>query len=252
MKSVQKLLSSTRPHWVGDGFNVFPVFNELAFTNDISPFLMLDYGAPKEFKPTSRKLGVGQHPHRGFETVTIAFHGEVEHGDSEGHHDIIGPGDVQWMTAGSGIIHEEFHSSKIAKEGGMFEMVQLWVNLPSQHKMAKPRYQPLLKNDIPTVKLANDAGNLRVIAGDYLGNIGKAVTFSPINVWDVLVVPGSTIELNLPENHNTILFVRRGFIVVVGEDSVNECTIGESRAALLTTAEAKLVLKVSKPFAFNL
>ena len=126
MKQIKKLLPATRPHWVGDGFNVYPAFGNVAFTNEISPFLMLDYAAPKEFKPTSRKLGVGQHPHRGFETVSIAFNGEVEHGDSEGHRGVIGAGDVQWMTAASGIVHEEFHSTKFAKEGGIFEMMQLW------------------------------------------------------------------------------------------------------------------------------
>ena len=126
MKSIKKVLPATRPHWVGDGFHVYPVLGQVAFTNEISPFLMFDYGAPKTFKPTSRKLGVGQHPHRGFETVTIALSGEVEHGDSVGNRGVIGTGDVQWMTAASGIIHEEFHSKKFAQEGGVFEMAQLW------------------------------------------------------------------------------------------------------------------------------
>lgn len=126
MKAIRKVLPSTRPHWVGDGFNVYPVFNHLAFTNEISPFLMFDYGAPKTFEPTNKRRGVGQHPHRGFETVTIAYQGEVEHADSVGHKGKIGPGDVQWMTAGAGIVHEEYHSPKIAKEGGVFEMAQLW------------------------------------------------------------------------------------------------------------------------------
>lgn len=126
MKSIKKLLPATRPHWVGDGFNVYPVLGSTAFTNEISPFLMFDYAAPKAFKPSSRKLGVGQHPHRGFETVSIAFQGEVEHADSVGNRGVIGSGDVQWMTAASGIVHEEFHSTKFSQEGGVFEMAQLW------------------------------------------------------------------------------------------------------------------------------
>ena len=126
MKSIKRVLSSPRSHWVGNGFNVHPVFNDLAFTNEISPFLMFDYAAPKQFEPTNKRRGVGQHPHRGFETVTIAYQGEVEHGDSKGHRGVIGPGDVQWMTAASGIVHEEFHSTQFSKEGGVFEMAQLW------------------------------------------------------------------------------------------------------------------------------
>lgn len=126
MKAIKRILPSSRPHWVGDGFNVYPVFSSAAFTNDISPFLMFDYGAPKAFGPSDKKRGVGQHPHRGFETVTIAYQGEVEHGDSVGHKGVIGPGDVQWMTAASGIVHEEFHSTKFSKEGGVIEMAQLW------------------------------------------------------------------------------------------------------------------------------
>ena len=151
---------------------MYPVFANLAFTKDISPFLMFDHAAPKHFDPTDRKLGVGQHPHRGFETVTIAYQGEVEHGDSQGNKGVIGSGDCQWMTAASGIIHEEFHSREFAKRGGTFEMAQLWVNLPAEHKMSKPRYQPLLDADIPRVELSDGSGVVKMYAGEYQGTRG--------------------------------------------------------------------------------
>ena len=155
-RSIKTILPAPRPHWVGNGFHVFPVFNQLAFTAELSPFLMLDYAAPKQFDATAERRGVGQHPHRGFETVTIAFQGEVEHGDSLGNRDVIGTGDVQWMTAGRGIIHEEFQSTAFSKRGGTFEMIQLWVNLPAAHKMTAPKYQAILAKQIPQVPLAND------------------------------------------------------------------------------------------------
>eukprot|EP00978_Attheya_sp_CCMP212_P022227 scaffold66031_cov63-Attheya_sp.AAC.4 len=150
LKAVRRILPAQRPHWVGNSFYVYPVFADLAFRNELSPFLMFDYAAPKQFPPNEKKRGVGQHPHRGFETVTLAFQGEVEHRDSTGNQDVIGPGDIQWMTAGRGIIHEEYHSTEFAKSGGIFEMCQLWVNLPAKHKMTKPSYQPILTSDVPT------------------------------------------------------------------------------------------------------
>ena len=152
-RSVKTILPRTPQHWVGDGFHVHPVLGRHAFTAEVSPFLMLDYAVPKSFKPTRSRLGVGQHPHRGFETVTLAYQGEVEHADSAGNRGVIGAGDIQWMTAGRGIIHEEFHSTNFAKSGGTFEMVQLWVNLPKEHKMTAPRYQPIVAAETPTVKL---------------------------------------------------------------------------------------------------
>merc|ERR1719487_2895421 len=176
LKTVKEVLKRPRAHWVGDGFNVFPVFADKAFTSELSPFLMFDYAAPKEFPANNpRKLGVGQHPHRGFETITIAFQGEVEHGDSVGNRGVIGPGDVQWMTAASGIVHEEFHSRELASRGGILEMCQLWVNLPAKHKMDPPKYQPILKEQIPEVALYADddsslqVGSVRIIAGEFNG-----------------------------------------------------------------------------------
>jgi redox-sensitive bicupin YhaK (pirin superfamily) len=219
MKTLKLVLPVTRPHWVGDGFNVYPLLGQLAFSEEISPFLMLDYAAPKRFEPTSKKLGVGQHPHRGFETVTMALQGEVEHGDSEGNRGVIGPGDVQWMTAASGIIHEEFHSSNFAKTGGHFEMVQLWVNLPAKYKMTPPKYQPILSADIPVVALPGGAGSVRVVSGDFEGTAGAASTHTPVNMWVIELKAGQSMEASIPEGHNTIVFVRSGAVTTVGRAS---------------------------------
>jgi len=223
--AVKRVLPAPRPHWVGDGFFVYPVFSSKAFTRHVSPFLMFDYGAPKRFEPTKRKLGVGQHPHRGFETVTIAFQGEVEHGDSVGNRGVIGPGDVQWMTAASGIVHEEFHSRELASRGGILEMCQLWVNLPAKHKMDPPKYQPILKEQIPEVALYADddsslqVGSVRIIAGEFNGTKGPASTHTPINLWDVTLTDAHSATMLLGEGHNTMVFARRGH-VVVGDENV--------------------------------
>mmetsp|Transcript_97591 Transcript_97591/g.173803 ORF Transcript_97591/g.173803 Transcript_97591/m.173803 type:complete len:350 (-) Transcript_97591:27-1076(-) len=219
-KVIKEIMPAPRPHWVGNGFYVYPVFNHLAFSQHVSPFLMFDYAAPKWFEPTTQRRGVGRHPHRGFETVTIAFEGEVEHGDSMGNRGVIGPGDVQWMTAASGIVHEEYHAESFAKTGGTFEMCQLWVNLPQAYKMTAPKYQAILAENIPELPLWEDDakmlhGRLRIIAGSYNGVQGPASTFTPINLWDVqLPSKGRSVELNLPERHNTLIFVRRGSLKV--------------------------------------
>lgn len=211
MKRIKTILPSTsRSHWVGNGFNVRPVFANLAFTQDISPFLMFDYAAPREFAATDEKRGVGPHPHRGFETVTLAFQGEVEHGDSVGNRGVIAPGDVQWMTAASGIIHEEFLSREFLQRGGVLEMVQLWVNLPARYKMIAPKYQPILSRDIPVIQLPENSGTVRVIAGNFAGAQGVASTYSPVNLWDIRLMAGKSVELAVPEAHNSMLFVRQG------------------------------------------
>ncbi len=218
MKKIANILPATaRNHWVGDGFNVRPIFAHLAFTADISPFLMFDYAAPREFSATEEKRGVGPHPHRGFETVTIALQGEVEHGDSVGNRGVIGPGDVQWMTAASGIVHEEFLSHEFLKQGGVLEMVQLWVNLPAKYKMTAPKYQSILSKEIPVVPLPDHAGTVRVIAGSYAGTRGAATTFSPVDLWEIKVNAGKCVELAVPEGHNAMLFVRRGSIALDGD-----------------------------------
>ncbi|HTL12852.1 MAG TPA: pirin family protein, partial [Bdellovibrionota bacterium] len=203
MKSLKTILRNNQAHWVGDGFPVRNLFNYNEHAELMSPFLLLDYGGPTSFEPTTEKRGVGEHPHRGFETVTIVYDGEVEHRDSSGGSGKIGPGDVQWMTAASGLVHEEFHGRDYAKKGGPFEMVQLWVNLPRSEKMSKPGYQGITDAQIPKVALAGDAGSVRVIAGEYGGENGPAHTHSPMNVWDVRVRAGQTVEFTVPNGWTT-------------------------------------------------
>ncbi|EMY0610356.1 pirin family protein [Yersinia enterocolitica] len=217
MKKVQGIYRAPRQHWVGDAFPVRSLFSYQSHGKQLSPFLLLDYAGPMDFTPTQHRRGVGQHPHRGFETVTIVYDGEVEHRDSTGKGGVIGPGDVQWMTAGGGILHEEFHSDAFAKRGGAFEMVQLWVNLPAKDKMTAPGYQAIRNETIPQVALAEGAGSLRVIAGDYAGKNGPANTFSPLNVWDIRLNQGKSAEFSLPDGWNTALIVLRGTVQVNGD-----------------------------------
>ena len=181
-------------HWVGNGFPVRSVFDYNGLGRELSPFLLLDCAAPYQFPPGSEKRGVGAHPHKGFETVTVAYQGELEHRDSSGGGGKIGAGDVQWMTAGNGIVHEEFHSTDFTKQGGTLQMVQLWVNLRAKDKSAQPGYQTLLNAQIPSVALPLDAGAVRVIAGEYAGQKGPAKTFTPINLWDVNLRAGGSAQ----------------------------------------------------------
>ena len=222
MKKVLGVYSSPAQHWVGDGFPVRSLFSYDSMGAKISPFLLLDYAGPHDFAPATRPRGVGQHPHRGFETVTIVYQGEVEHRDSTGSGGRIGPGDVQWMTAASGILHEEFHSSDFTHQGGTLEMVQLWVNLPASDKMSPPRYQTLMDADIPSVPLPDGAGQLRVIAGDYAGHAGPAKTFTPIDVWDVRLRGGETIELPAHAGRSVAVVVLRGTVEVNGAQVARE------------------------------
>ena len=198
MKKILGVYRAPRPHWVGDGFPARSLFSYNSHGRDLSPFLLLDYAGPHRFAPAAQPRGVGQHPHRGFETVTIVYEGEVEHRDSTGAGGKIGPGDVQWMTAASGILHEEFHSRDFTRAGGTLEMVQLWVNLPAQNKMAAPGYQTLLAADIPSVELPDRAGRVRVIAGEFDGHRSPARTFTPMDVWDVRLNAGKPAEFTLP------------------------------------------------------
>jgi hypothetical protein len=254
MKQIKTILAATqRSHWVGDGFNVRPIFAHLAFTADISPFLMFDYAAPREFAATDEKRGVGPHPHRGFETVTIAFQGEVEHGDSVGNRGVIGPGDVQWMTAASGIIHEEFLSHEFLKRGGTLEMVQLWVNLPTKYKMIAPKYQSILNKEIPVVQLPDNGGSLRVIAGSYAGMKGSAFTYSPVDLWDIKITAGKSVELTVPEGHNAMLFVRKGIIEFGGSKAgTGDLVLLErkgNRISLQAKEDVSLLLMGGEPIA---
>ncbi len=212
MRAVRQIYRANSRHWVGDGFWVQPLFSHMGEDRGTDPFLMLDYAAPYQFAPNEARSprGVGQHPHKGFETVTIAYQGEVAHRDSSGGGGVIREGDVQWMTAGSGVIHEEFHSEDFSRRGGMFEMVQLWVNLPAKDKNTPPRYQHLAKEAIPVVQLADEAGYVRVIAGQHEGVQGAATTFTEMNVWDVVIDAGKEAVLTVPDNHSLSMVVLRG------------------------------------------
>ena len=210
MKKLSFIRRTEERHWVGDGFPVRSLFSYNDLGQDISPFLLLDYAGPENFPPSTHRRGVGAHPHRGFETVTIVYSGEVEHRDSSGGGGTIGPGDVQWMTAASGLIHEEFHGTAFARRGGPFEMVQLWVNLAAKDKTAPPAYQSISNTDIPQVELPSGAGVVRVIAGEYQDKRGPARTFSPMNVWDVRLTRGAREEFHVPAGWTTALVVLKG------------------------------------------
>jgi hypothetical protein len=239
-------------HWVGDGFPVRQLFSHTELGAHVSPFLLLDYPGPADFPPGDHRRGVGAHPHRGFETVTIVLDGEVAHRDSTGAGGLIGPGDVQWMTAGAGVIHEEFHSDAFTRSGGRLELLQLWVNLPARLKMTAPRYQTLLDAQIPRLDLADACGLLRVIAGEFGGARGPAQTATAMNIWDVRVDAGKTPVFALPEGHNLIVVVIDGPVVVNGQGHVRagETVVFERHGgdiSISAQADAKLLLLSGEP-----
>ena len=252
-KRVLDIRSAPGRHWVGDGL---PVHNLFGYNGpgvaERSPFLMLDYGAPYDFGPTTQQLGVGQHPHRGFETVTVVYSGELAHRDNAGGGGTIGPGDVQWMTAGGGIIHEEFHSPGFARTGGTLEMAQLWVNLPAKDKMTPPGYQPITAAQIPVVELPEAAGRVRVIAGQWSTAQGPARTFSPITMLDVQLAAGKSVELPQPEGWTTLVVVASGSASVNGAEPVTGpavvtlSTAGEG-VTVQAESDAKLLLLAGEP-----
>ena len=209
MKTITGVHHAPPSHWVGDGFHVRSLFS-YGDSHDLSPFILLDHAASRHFPPTQQQRGVGWHPHRGFETVTIVYEGEVEHHDSLGNGGTIGPGDVQWMTAASGILHEEFHSQRFAETGGNMQMVQLWVNLPAKDKMSEPGYQTILNADIPVVSLADDAGNVRVIAGVFGGAAGAAATHTPMDVLDVRLNASKAVTLPVSAGRTLAVVVLGG------------------------------------------
>ncbi|PQZ89493.1 MULTISPECIES: pirin family protein [Pseudomonas] len=252
MKKLIGIYTSPRGHWVGDGFPVRTLFSYDNLGKHISPFLLLDHAGPAEFTPTEQRRGVGQHPHRGFETVTIVYDGEVEHRDSSGGGGKIGPGDVQWMTAASGIIHEEFHSEAFARSGGPLEMVQLWVNLPAKDKMADAGYQTLLDGDIPVLPLANYAGQLRLIAGEFAGTRGPARTFTPIDLWDLRLNAGKSVTLDLHAGRNSALVILRGTVLINGEQIARQGDLAlferdGSQLTLESNDDAKVLLLSGEP-----
>jgi quercetin 2,3-dioxygenase len=225
-KKLRCIQRSVDRHWVGNGFPVRTIFAYPNLGPVLTPFLLLDYAGPMEFSATTERRGVGEHPHRGFETVTIVYAGEVEHRDSSGGGGKIGPGDVQWMTAASGVVHEEFHGRDFARRGGLFEMVQLWVNLPAKNKMAPPRYQSITSKEIPTVKLLDGSGTARVIAGELAGTKGPAKTFTPIQVWDLRLVGDQRTDLTVPDGDTTALVVLRGAVRINGSEELGSAEVG--------------------------
>ena len=241
MKKLAFIKRSNGNHWVGDGFPVKSIFSYNDIAEEMSPFLLMDYAGPTDFPPTTGKLGVGQHPHRGFETVTIVYEGGVSHQDSTGGGGSIGPGDVQWMTAASGLVHEEYHSPEFAEKGGAFEMVQLWVNLPAKNKMSAPGYQGITANQIPEIALPGQVGTVRIIAGHYGHTTGPARTFSPINVWDLRLNAGHHLSLDLPTGYTTALFVLNGAIRINDRH-----TIGSAELAVMERDGSRLELDVTE------
>ncbi|AXQ20869.1 pirin family protein [Acinetobacter wuhouensis] len=253
MKKVVGVYRNQQMHWVGDGFPVKNLFSYDRLGQTISPFLLLDYAAPYHFDPTTAQHGVGSHPHRGFETVTIAYKGEVTHKDSHGGGGTIKTGDVQWMTAGSGLVHEEFHSSEFAEQGGLFEMVQLWVNLPASDKMTAPKYQAIEAIQIPVIKFDDEAGYLRVIAGEYAEQQGPANTFSPINVWDVVLKAGHQAHFHVPIDHTSLIVLLEGELLLNGTQQVLDHSVvifgkdGEAHVQVEAVQNAKFLVLTGKP-----
>ena len=252
MKQITGIYTAPSQHWVGDGFPVRSMFSYQTHGEQLSPFLLLDYAGPHHFPAGTEKRGVGEHPHRGFETVTVVYSGEVEHRDSTGRGGVIGPGDVQWMTAGAGILHEEFHSAEFTRTGGELKMIQLWVNLPAKDKMTKPGYQSITADVIPDVELPNNAGHMRVIAGRYEDIVGPAHTFSPLNVWDLQLNQSQEITLHQPAGWSTALVVLEGEVVVNGEGSAREgqlVVLSQKGEALHLSASsnAKVLLMAGEP-----
>jgi quercetin 2,3-dioxygenase len=244
-KTLLGIYESASSYWVGDGFPVRNLFPSNPVTQDVNPFLLLDYAGPHEFPATGESRGVGEHPHRGFETVSIAYQGKVCHRDSAGNAGTIGPGDVQWMTAASGVVHEEKLDPGFLKRGGVLEMIQLWVNLPRAFKMTEPRYQTLTAADIP-VAILDDAGSLlRVIAGEWNGNSGPAKTFTPIQLYDVRLKPGAKLDMRLPPAMNTSLFLMKGALSTDG--SLLE---GQAKLAVFSAEGETVALEALEDSAF--
>jgi quercetin 2,3-dioxygenase len=259
-KSIIRIDSAPPRHWVGDGFHVHSMFSYNQDAHLYSPFLMLDYGAPYLCEPRdvangATPRGVGSHPHRGFETVTIAYSGEVAHRDSSGGGGIIGVGDVQWMTAGSGLVHDEFHSPAFSQAGGTMHMVQLWVNLPAKDKMTKPGYQAITQSSIPQAILdvaSTKVGSVRVIAGEYAGNQGAAKTFTPMNVWDVRIAAGQTVSLPQPDGWTTLVLVQSGSVTVndskpAGAAQLVMLSRNGTDVSITASADTQLLLLAGEP-----
>lgn len=237
MKQLHRITHTDQSHWVGDGFPVRTLFSYNTPDAEVSPFLMLDYAGPTYFPPAAKPRGVGFHPHRGFETVTILYQGEVEHLDTTGNGGLIGPGDVQWMTAAKGLLHEEMHSAAFTQQGGIFEAIQLWVNLPAKYKMVEPHYQPITGKQIPAVKLDPHGSVMRIVSGKYRDVKGPANTYTPVNLWDLRLPGGQTVEVDFPEHYTTMLFALKGSAKIN-----NSATLGEVELAFFERAGKTVTL----------
>lgn len=250
MKQLIDVIRNEGGHWVGDGFPVRSLFSYHGDTKAISPFLLFDYAGPYNFEPKAgQPRGVGQHPHKGFETVTIVYDGEVSHKDSTGGGGTIGNGEVQWMTAGRGIIHEEYHSAGFSRTGGPFRMVQLWVNLPAGDKLAPAGYQAITRDMIPTVAIGD--ASARIIAGEFDGTKGPAKTFTPINLWDVRLPAGGEITLPLPKAHNSMIAVLAGHVTTasegIGEGEIARFSVEGEGVTLRADGEAIILVLTGEP-----
>jgi len=242
LKKIKFAYAADQKNWVGNGFHVHGLLRPTEELNKfISPFVMLDYASPKEFSNTSERRGVGEHPHRGIETVTFVYQGEVEHRDSSEGGGIIKSGDVQWMTAGRGIVHDEFHSVEFSKKGGVFEMVQLWINLPKKNKMTKPKYQEIRNEDIPIISLGSGT-ELRVIAGNFEGNKGPSSTFTKINLYDILSKVSKNISIKFSNGTNTVILIMRG------ELEIENKTFKDKNVLIFEREGDEINFKVSEDF----
>jgi len=241
LRQIESIITPPDHHWVGDGLKVQNFIPSKIPWERISPFVMLDYGPKNNFPPSEVPKGVGSHPHRGFETVTIVYKGRLEHNDSRGNSGIIGEGEVQWMTAGSGILHKEYHEKNFSKSGGELQMVQLWVNLPAKDKMTEPKYQALTKNEIVRLELQNEAGTAQIIAGEFNGQKGPAFTFSPVNLVNLHLKPNSETDILIPKDFNASILVLEGEVEINGEKVV------ENKMALLKNdGNEEVVIKAKK------
>lgn len=258
MKKIMQIKTNDEMHWVGDGFPVKNIFSYRDDPEYLSPFLLLDFAERRTFDPnkTNQRRGVGPHPHKGFETVTVVYEGQVEHRDSAGGGGVIQNGDVQWMTAAGGIVHEEFHGKEFSEKGGPFEMVQLWVNLPKKHKLDKPRYQGITNSQIPRAALKNDAGTVRVIAGEFNDSDrphkGPAKTFSDMNMWDIRMKANKSQMFHVPEGHNAIILVLSGDIILNDEEKVPAATVvtmsrEETEFKIAAVTDAKILFLGGAP-----
>ena len=241
-KTIEAIIAPPAPHMVGDGFRVHSFFpgNSMIDKKRMSPFFLMDYNSKVEFSPRTEPRGVGVHPHRGFETVTIAYHGRIAHHDSSGNKGVIGEGDVQWMTAASGLLHKEYHEQEFSRQGGLFQMVQLWVNLPAKDKMSAPKYQEITKKMMGRYELAGNKGFVEVIAGELNKVKGPASTFTPMHVYNARLKKDATLELSFPAGYNT------GLLVVEGTATINDTNVPTDHFVLFKNDGEKINIAVSE------